>query len=533
MAKIIKNGNEGLIKGVNIVSDLVSKTLGPKGKSVAIQSPYGGPDVSRDGATVVKSIELSDPIENMGAQMVKEAAKKTEDQAGDSTSTTSILIREMVNRGKRYENQVQNINEVRNGMEKAMKFVDDYIKDHSILVDGDLEKVRRVATISANNDPFIGDLICKAFEEVGLDGVVTADKATGIETTVEVTKGFKVPKGWSSPNYITNPSDGTCVLENPLILVAGENVSSVPQILNIIEHSVKSGQPLLLVLDSISDSVQVVLLANIMNGALRCCVVTGPEFGDSRKNIMQDLATSTGAQFVCPEYGIKLSEATPEVLGLASRVVVSKDSCIIYEGAGDNEEIKERLEILKGRLSNPELTDYEKTKLQTRIAGLGGGIGVIKVGGASVTAQDNLKATVEDAILASKSTIEEGAAIGSGYTLLQASRIGLKIIDGADYSADEKIGLRIVLDSLPVIMKTIAENSGINGEVLVDKILREGEGKENFGYNAKTGEFGDLLKMGVLDSAKALRVSVENAVGAASMILLTDSVVYDEPEEKK
>ena len=532
MAKIIKNGNSGLVSGVNIISNLVAKTLGPKGKAIAIQTPYGGPDVSRDGATVCRAIELADPEENLGAQMVKEAAKRTEDQAGDATSTTSILIREITNRGKKYENQVSNINEVRNGMELAVKYVDRYIKDHAIQINGDLEKVRRVATISANNDSKVGDLICEAFSAVGLDGVVTADKATGLETTVEITKGFKVPKGWASPNFITNQVDGTCVLENPLILVSSENISSVPQILNILEFAVKNGQPLLIVCDTMSDNVLVALLANVINGALRCCVVAGPEFGDSRKNIMQDLATSTGAQFIAPEYGLKTSEATPEMLGMANRVVVSKDSCIVFEGAGDEEEISTRLEILKERLHDPQLSDYDKTKLQTRIAGLGGGIGVIKVGGASVTAQDNLKATIEDAILASKSTIEEGAAIGGGYTLLGASKIGPEIESAESLTADEKLGVEIVLGSLPVIMKTIAGNSGLSGDVLVDKIEREGEGKENYGYNAKTGEFGNLLEMGVLDSAKALRVSVENSVGAASMILLTDSVVLDEPEKK-
>ena len=528
MAKIIKEGNEGLIKGVNICSNLVSKTLGPKGKAIALQSPYGGPDISRDGITVLKAVELKDPIENMGAQMVKEASKKTEDLAGDGTSSTSVLIKEIVNRGKKYENQISNINEVRHGMETAVKLIDSYIKSVAIPVNDDIEKVRRVATISANNDPFVGDLICQAFEEVGFEGVVTADKATGLETTVEITKGFKVPKGWASPNFITNQGDGTCVLDNPLIMVCSENISSVPQVLNILEYSVKSGSPLLIICDSVSDSVLVAILANTLNGALRCCVVAGPEFGDSRKNIMQDLATSTGATFICQEYGLKASEATPEMLGTANKVVVSKDSCIVFEGAGDEEEITARLDILKQRLSDPELSDYDKTKLQTRIAGLGGGIGVIKVGGANVTAQDNLKATVEDAILASKSTIEEGAAIGGGYTLLQASKIDYS---AENLSADEKLGVEIVFSSLPVIMKTIAENSGLSGEVMIDKVEREG--KKNYGYNAKTGEFGDLLKMGVLDSAKALRVSVENAVGAASMILLTDSVVYDEPEEKK
>lgn len=528
MAKIIKEGNEGLVKGVNICSNLVSKTLGPKGKAIAIQSPYGGPDISRDGITVLKAVELKDPIENMGAQMVKEASKKTEDLAGDNTSSCAVLIKEIVNQGKRYENQISNINEVRHGMETAVKLIDSYIQSVAIPVNGDIEKVRRVATISANNDPFVGDLICQAFGEVGFDGVVTADKATGLETTVEITKGFKVPKGWASPNFITNQGDGTCVLNNPLIMVCSENITTVPQVLNILEHSVRAAQPLLLICDSISDSVLVAILANVLNGALRCCVVAGPEFGDSRKNIMQDLATSTGATFICQEYGLKASEATPEMLGTANKVVVSKDSCIVFEGAGDEEEIAARLDILKQRLADPELSDYDKTKLQVRIAGLGGGVGVIKVGGASVAAQDNLKATIEDAILASKSTIEEGAAIGGGYTLLQASKIDYS---AENLSTDEKLGVEIVFKSLPVIMKTIAENSGLSGDVVIDKVEREGV--ENYGYNAKTGEFGDLLEMGVLDSAKALRVSIENAVGAASMILLTDSVVYDEPEEKK
>jgi chaperonin GroEL len=538
MAKEInfKEARSGMISGINKVSDAIKVTLGPKGGCVAIQGGFGTPDITRDGATVAKSIELSDPIENMGAQLVKKAAQSTEEQAGDSTSTTSILIQEMVLKGQELIKSSTNLNKVKAGMSAAEKFVASYIKEAAIEVNGDLEKIRKVATVSANNDPSVGDLIVECMGEVGIDGVITADITSGLETTIDVVTGMRVDRGWSSPGFVTDQASGKCVMESPVILVAGEKISSVNQILPIIEVVVKDiKQPLLIFCDDMDENVLATLVMNSLSGALRSCVVKGIDFGDARKNLMEDIATITGAKHICPEYGTKLSDATVEVLGMAKKVEVSKDSCIIYEGSGDKDKITERLEIIKSRLENPDLTDYEKSKFLKRVSGLSGGIGIIKAGGASDVEKQNKKATIEDAILASKSAIAEGVVPGGGSIFLGASQEGKEEFPELykDKGTDFLLGGQIVFEALPRIMKTIAENSGIQGDVLVYKVQENLEGIKNFGYNAATEEFGDLLEMGVLDSVKALRVSLENAVSAAGMCLLTKCTITDEPKKEE
>lgn len=528
-----ENGQSKMIDGVNKVVNAVKVTLGPKGRCVAIQGGFGIPEITRDGATVAKSVDLKDPIENMGAQLVKKAAQSTEEQAGDGTSGTSVLIQEMVNRGQKYlVSGSSNINEIKSGMDKAVKWVTEFIADNSIPVDGDLEKIRRVATISANNDPTVGDLIVSCMEKVGVDGVITADVSSGLETTIDVVEGLRIERGWASPHFVTAPEDGKCVMENPAILVVGEKLSNVPQLINILEPVVKQGQPLLIICDDIDEVVLTTLVMNVLQGALRCCVVKGIDYGDARKNLMEDISVVVGAKYICPEYGMKVSDATIECLGSANKVVVSKDSCVIYEGYGDKDEIKDRLEVLKKRASDPNITDYEKTKFQKRISGLAGGIGIIMAGGASEPEKINRKATIEDAILASKSAVTEGVVPGGGYIFLEASRKGRKLfIEKTELTKDEISGAEIVLDSLKAITWTIGENSGIQGDVLIERLGNFETGSMNYGYNAKTGEYGDLVSMGVLDSAKVLRVSLENATSAASMCLLTTCTITDEPSE--
>lgn len=535
MAKEImyEKGQSKLIEGLNKVADAVKVTLGPKGRCVAIQTGFGIPDITRDGATVAKSIELKDLTENLGAQLIKDAAKKTEELAGDGTSSITVLTQELVSKGLRYNTRNSNMNEVKSGMDKAVSWVTDYIREKSIPVEGDLEKIRRVATISANNDPSVGNLIVECMEKVGAEGVIVADKTSGLETMIEVVEGFKVERGWASPHFVTSPADGTCVMENPLICVSGEKISSVPQIIGVVEAAMKAGQPLLIICDDMDEVVMTTIVVNVLQGALRCCVVKGVDFGDSRKNIMADIAVAVGATYICPEMNLKTSEAKLESLGSANRVVVSKDSCVIYQGYGDAEEVKERLEVLKKRMEDPGISSYEKNKFEKRISCLSGGIGIIKAGGASDAEKDNRKATIEDAILASKSAIAEGVVCGGGYIFVKAHEEGKAYLEEHknEFTEDEYVGAEVVFDSLPIIMKTIGENSGVQGDVLVERVKTHQDW--GVGYNAKTGKISNLLEDGILDSAKVLRVSLENAVSTASLCLLTACTVVDEAKEEK
>ena len=541
MSKKIEFSNAKMIDGIVSSVNAISKTLGPKGSCVAIQNSYGNPDITRDGVTVSRSISFKDPAMNMGAQLVKSAATKTEEQVGDGTSSLSVLIKEMVTRGQRYLKTGANLNELKDGMEKAASWVKEFIKENSIQVDGDLEKIRKVATISANNDPEVGNLIIECMEKVGTSGVITADISSGLDTTVDIVSGFKINRGWASPHFVTSPGDGKCIMENPVIAVIGEKISSVPQILPAIEAAIKTlgGRPLLIICDDMDENVMTTIVMNVLQGALRCCVVKGIDFGDNRNNIHADIAVATGATYICQEYGLSAPDMKVENLGTAGKVVISKDSCVIYEGSGDKEEITARLEILKNRLSDPSITDYEKTKLESRISCLSGGIGIIKAGGASDVEKQNRKATIEDAILASKSAISEGVVAGGGSIYLKANLCGRRDFlekEKRNMTKDEISGAEIVLDSLKSIVWTIGDNSGVNGDVLIEKLsktLSKNNPDKVFGYNAKTGRFGDLLEMGILDSAKTLKVSLENSVSAASMCLLTCCTITDEEEDKK
>ena len=515
--KIILNGNEKVIEGVVKTANTIKTTLGPAGKAVAIYNDLG-PEVSRDGATVAKSIAYSDEAMNLGSQLVRSAASLSESLSGDGTSTCSILIKELVTKGQKAVQTGSNVNELKAGMIKAGKWMTEYIKSKSTAIDGDLEKIRKVATISANNDPEIGDLVVKGFEEVGVNGILTAESSSGLETTIKVTTGMKLSRGWASPNYATQ-DDGKCVMENPYIIVIGEKLSSVNQMIPILETLSKTGEPFLIVCDDIDESVNTMLVFNVMRGAVRCCVVKGVDYGDSRKNVMADIAVATGADHLVN-------------FGRAKKVVVSRDDTIIYEGQGDPEVIENRIDILKNRLSDSKLSDYDKSKFESRLANLAGGIGIISVGGASEVEVNNKKQTVEDAILASKSAIAEGCAPGGGYIYLRGSiDVEKDTTFWKGLQGDEIEGAKIVFSALPVILKTIAENSGASGDVVYETMRKSK--KENFGYDAKNKKFVDLPESGILDSSKVLRVALENAISTASTILLIDKVILPEPKEDK
>ena len=533
--KLVEMGNKtqsNVIKGVVKAADAVKVTLGPAGKCVAISSDYGSPEITRDGATVAKSIQFKDSELNIGAQLVKKAASLTEESSGDGTSTCSILIKELCLKGQKALNAGSNVNELKSGMLKAGEWVKDFIKKNSTEIGDDLEKIRRVATISANNDPEVGDLVVQCMSKVGIDGVITADMASGLDTIIDVTTGMKLNRGWTSPQYVTSPEDGKCEMNNPYIITVGEKLSSVSQILPLIEQIMKTGRPFLIVCDDIDEVVNMALIVNTLQGAIRCCVVKGIDFGDSRENIMQDIAIATGGTYICEKNNVTLSEATLEHLGGASKVVVSKDNTIIYEGMGNSDQIKGRVSILKARLDDPNVSNYEKTKFSERVANLSGGIGIIKAGGATEAEKINRKATIEDAILASKSALSEGCVPGGGYIYLKASQAVKK--DSAFWkglSEDEIAGANIVFSSLPVITKTVAENSGVAGDVVLNTVLKST--KPSYGYDAKTKKYCDLAAAGILDSSKVIRVALENSISTASMILLIDCTIVDEEEEKE
>ena len=530
--KTLNFGSESqkkVIKGVTLSVQAVEKTLGPSGKCVAINSGFGAPEITRDGATVIKSIAFSDQAMNMGAQLVKKAASLTESQCGDATSTCSILIRELCLKGQRAINSGANVNEIKSGMLKAGKWMENYIRSKAIAVDGDLEKIRRVATISANNDPEIGDLIVDCMSKVGIHGVITSDLSAGLDTEIDITTGMRIERGWLNPMYVTNPSEGTCVMENAYVVLAGEKISNVNQLINILQQiqEVGNSRPFLLICDDIDQNVNAMLIQNVLRGALRCCVIKSVEYGDARKNLMQDIAVATGGVYLTPEFNKPVAEATIQDLGVAKKIVISKDSTTILEAGGDPEQIKGRAAILAKRLEDPTISDYEKNKMEKRIAGLVGGIGVIRAGGATEAEKQNRKATLDDAILASKSAIAEGCVPGGGYTYLKGSEVVKE--DKAFWeslSGDEVDGANIVFSSLPGILYTIAKNSGNKGDVVVEEVKKM---EENHGYNAKTKQLNvNLIEEGVLDAAKVARVALENAISTASMILLIDCTIIDE-----
>lgn len=538
--KIIKKGSvsqEEIINGVIKAADAIKTTLGPSGRCVAISNSTiaQDPEITRDGATVAKSISFNNQGLNMGAALLRKAASLTESQAGDGTSTTSVLIKELCERGRSLVKDGVNVNEIKSGMLKASSWVKSYIAEKAIPIENDLEKIRRVATISANNDPVIGDLIVSSMEQVGIEGTITADLGASLDTTIEVTAGMKINRGWLSPSYVTSQADAKCELSQPAILVINERLSSIKQLFKLITPVAEQGKSILIICDEIDEVVNAALAYNTQMGAVRACVVKGIDYGDNRKNIMNDVAIVVGAKFICPENNLTFANVSEvgdtTVFGTAEKVVVTKDSTIIYKGHGNEDEIKKQASIIKARLEDPTISSYDKNKFTNRLASLVGGISVIRAGGATEAEKVNLRATIEDAILASKSAIEEGVVPGSGYVYFKASK---EIVKDKKFwkslTGDEKYGVEILISSLPSIMKTVADNSREGFGVSVLETVGKSTGWGN-GYNAKTHTYSDLIKDGVLDSAKVIRVALENAVSTASMILLIDCSIIDEEDE--
>ena len=527
MAKDIKfdiEARDGLKRGVDALANAVKVTLGPKGRNVIIGKSFGGPTVTKDGVTVAKEIELKDPLENMGAQMVKEVASKTNDLAGDGTTTATVLAQAIVKEGLKNVAAGANPMDLKRGIDKAVDAIVADLAKQAQVVGSDSEKIKQIASISANNDEVIGDLIATAFGKVGKEGVITVEEAKGTDTYVDVVEGMQFDRGYLSPYFVTNPEKMEVELERPYILLYDKKVSSLKELLPILEPVAQSGKPLLIIAEDVDGEALSTLVVNKLRGALKIAAVKAPGFGDRRKAMLEDIAILTGGTVIAEESGYTLENTTLEMLGTAEKVTIDKDNTTLVNGAGTADMIKNRVNQIKGQMESTT-SDYDKEKLQERLAKLAGGVAVLYVGAASEVEMKEKKDRVDDALHATRAAVEEGIVAGGGVALLRAKSVLEKI--KAD-NADEATGIQIVSRAVESPLRTIVENAGLEGSVVVAKVA---EGKANFGYNAKTDEYVDMLKVGIIDPKKVTRVALENAASVAGMILTTECALVDIKEE--
>jgi len=527
MAKDIKfdiEARDGLKRGVDALANAVKVTLGPKGRNVIIGKSFGGPNVTKDGVTVAKEIELKDPLENMGAQMVKEVASKTNDLAGDGTTTATVLAQAIVKEGLKNVAAGANPMDLKRGIDKAVEAIVSDLGKQAQVVGSDSEKIKQIASISANNDEVIGELIATAFGKVGKEGVITVEEAKGTDTYVDVVEGMQFDRGYLSPYFVTNPEKMNVELENPYILLYDKKVSSLKELLPVLEPVAQSGKPLLIIAEDVDGEALSTLVVNKLRGALKIAAVKAPGFGDRRKAMLEDIAILTGGTVIAEESGYTLENATLEMLGTAEKVTIDKDNTTIVNGAGKADLIKNRVNQIKGQMETTT-SDYDKEKLQERLAKLAGGVAVLYVGAASEVEMKEKKDRVDDALHATRAAVEEGIVAGGGVALLRA-KSSLSFIK-AD-NADEATGIQIISRAVESPLRTIVENAGLEGSVVVAKVS---EGAGNFGYNAKTDEYVDMLKAGIIDPKKVTRVALENAASVAGMILTTECALVEIKEE--
>jgi chaperonin GroEL len=527
MAKDIKfdiEARDGLKRGVDALANAVKVTLGPKGRNVIIGKSFGGPTVTKDGVTVAKEIELQDPLENMGAQMVKEVASKTNDLAGDGTTTATVLAQAIVKEGLKNVAAGANPMDLKRGIDKAVEAIVADLGKQAKVVGSNSEKIKQIASISANNDEVIGELIANAFAKVGKEGVITVEEAKGTETYVDVVEGMQFDRGYLSPYFVTNPEKMEAELENPYILLYDKKVSSLKELLPVLEPVAQSGKPLLIIAEDVDGEALSTLVVNKLRGALKIAAVKAPGYGDRRKAMLEDIAILTGGTVISEERGYTLENTTVDMLGTAKRVNIDKDNTTIVSGAGAADMIKNRVNQIKGQME-ATTSDYDKEKLQERLAKLAGGVAVLYVGAASEVEMKEKKDRVDDALHATRAAVEEGIVAGGGVALLRAKNV-LKEVK-AD-NADEATGIQIISRAIESPLRTIVENAGLEGSVVVAKVA---EGKGDFGYNAKTDEYVDMLKAGIIDPKKVTRVALENAASVAGMILTTECALIDIKEE--
>jgi chaperonin GroEL len=515
-----------LKRGVDQLAQAVKVTLGPKGRNVVIDRKFGSPTVTKDGVTVAKEVELTDPIENMGAQMVKEVATKTSDLAGDGTTTATVLAQAIFREGLKNVTAGANPMAIKRGIDQAVTRVVEELKNLSTPTKGKKE-IAQVGTISANNDEEIGNLIADAMEKVGKDGVITVEEARGLETTLETVEGMQFDRGYLSPYFVTDPERMEAVLEDALILIHDKKISSMKDLLPVLEKVAQVGKPLLIISEDVEGEALATLVVNKLRGTLRVCAVKAPGFGDRRKAMLQDVSVLTGGQVISEEVGFKLENAVLSDLGKAKRIVIDKDNTTIVDGAGESDKIKGRIEEIRVAIDK-STSDYDKEKLQERLAKLAGGVAVIHVGAATETEMKEKKARVEDALHATRAAVEEGVVAGGGVALL---RIQDKIRDLSSDDADAQIGIKIVLRSLEEPIRQIAENAGVEGSIVVDKVRNQKSA--TWGYNARTDVYEDLVEAGVIDPTKVTRTALQNAASIASLLLTTECVVVEKKEDDK
>ena len=510
--------------GVDALANAVKVTLGPKGRNVIIEKKFGAPHITKDGVTVAKEIELEDPYQNTGAQLVKEVASKTGDDAGDGTTTATVLAQAIVAEGVKNVTAGANPMELKAGIDKAVAKVVEAIKAQSIQVDDNYDSVEQVATVSANNDAQIGKLIADAVRKVSKDGVITIEEAKGTETSIGIVEGMQFDRGYLSPYFVTNTEKMECEMENPYILIYDKKISNLKEFLPILEPAVQSGRPLLVIAEDVDSEALTTLVVNRLRSQLKICAVKAPGFGDRRKEMLEDIAILTGGIVISEEKGLTLEQATLEMLGSADKVTVSKDNTTIVNGKGDSKLIADRCEQIKSQIE-ASTSDYDKEKLQERLAKLSGGVAVLYVGAASEVEMKEKKDRVDDALCATKAAIEEGIIPGGGVAYIRAIE-ALDKLEGD--TADEQTGIAIIKRAIEEPLRQIVANAGKEGAVVVQKVS---EGKGNFGYNARHDRYEDLVKAGVVDPAKVTRVALENAASIAGMFLTTECVIVDKKED--
>ena len=527
MAKQIVHGEDSrqaILRGVNILADAVKITLGPKGRNVVLDKKFGSPTITKDGVTVAKEIELKEPLENMGAQMVKEVASKTSDVAGDGTTTATVLAQAIFREGVKTVAAGANPMAVKRGIERAVEVAVEKIKELSKPVKG--EMIAQVATVSANNDSTIGNIIAEAMKKVGKDGVITVEEAKAIETTLDVVEGMQFDRGYLSPYFVTDPDRMECVLENALILIHEKKISTMKDLLPLLEQVAKMGRPLLIIAEEVEGEALATLVVNKLRGTLQAAAVKAPGFGDRRKAMLEDIAILTGGKSLTEDLGIKLENVHIEDLGRAKKVVIDKDNTTIVEGAGKSQAIEGRVKQLRTQIDETT-SDYDREKLQERLAKLVGGVAVIKVGAATETEMKEKKARVEDAMHATRAAVEEGIVPGGGVAFVRA----VPALDKVKLEHDEQIGVNIVKRALEEPLRMIASNAGHEGAVVLGKVK---EAKDpNIGFDAATEEYTDMISAGILDPAKVARTALQNAASISALMLTTEALVSEIPEEEK
>ncbi|MFC2766477.1 MAG: chaperonin GroEL [Prevotella sp.] len=528
MSKIIKFDTEArdlLKQGVDQLANAVKVTLGPRGRNVVIEKKFGAPQITKDGVTVAKEVELEDKFENTGAQLVKSVASKTGDDAGDGTTTATILAQAIVSEGLKNVTAGANPMDLKRGIDKAVNKVVEYIKDNAELVGDNYDKIEQVATVSANNDPEIGKLLADAMRKVSKDGVITIEESKSRDTSIGVVEGMQFDRGYLSPYFMTDADKMECVMESPYILIYDKKISNLKDFLPILQPAAESGRPLLVIAEDVDSEALTTLVVNRLRGGLKICAVKAPGFGDRRKAMLEDIAVLTGGVVISEEKGLKLEQTTLEMLGTADKVSVTKDNTTIVNGSGSKESIQERIAQIKNEISNTT-SSYDKEKLQERLAKLSGGVAVLYVGANSEVEMKEKKDRVDDALCATRAAIEEGVVVGGGITYIRAQE-ALKSVKGDN--ADEQTGINIVVRSIEEPLRQIVANAGGEGAVVVNKVR---ESKGDNGYNARTDSYEDLRAAGVIDPAKVARVALENAASIAGMFLTTECLIVDKPEEQ-